>query len=125
MDDQLGSQRDNQRKFSGTETKIFDPRDPEGHGATEVYSASLAPGAPLSATGWEIARNPAGELAPLAGRTPLPVLRQRVGRAPKPMGGADLLCGRSRESLGAVHDWLPRMGWSEVGRSAGTSICCR
>lgn len=98
MDDQLGSQRDNQGEFSGTETKIFDPRDPasasqgaelldasvvkrhdqwwmymagqaEGHGATEVYSASLAPGAPLSATGWEITRNPAGELAPLAGRS--------------------------------------------------------
>lgn len=78
------------------ELKIFDPRDgstgsdgaelldasvalrgdqwlmylagqTHGSGATDLYQASLAPGAPLSATGWEITRGPGGELAPIAG----------------------------------------------------------
>jgi hypothetical protein len=81
----------------GTESKIFDPRDastaspgvelsdasvvqrnaqwwlylagqPGGHGATDLYSASLAPGAPLSAADWKLHRDAAGELAPLSGR---------------------------------------------------------
>jgi hypothetical protein len=82
------------KRLSGTEVKIFDPRDPStgaevldptivkrsdqwwmylagqahGCGATEIYSASLPPNAPLSATGWELTRNRAGELEPVAGR---------------------------------------------------------
>lgn len=80
------------------ETKIFDPRDPStgsggaevldatvvhrnsqwwmflagqaaGTGAPQIYSASLPPEAPLSATGWSLARNPSGDLEPLAGQT--------------------------------------------------------
>jgi hypothetical protein len=80
-----------------TEVKVFDPRDPatgtggsefldasvvrrdeqwrmylagqvDGHGATDLYSASLPVGAPLSATGWKINREEAGRLTPLAGR---------------------------------------------------------
>jgi hypothetical protein len=80
------------------EVKIFDPRDPSslsrgaelldatvlkrgdqwwmylagqasGFGATDIYSASLPPSAPLSAHGWNPTRTPAGELAPLAANT--------------------------------------------------------
>jgi hypothetical protein len=79
------------------ETKIFDPRDattaaygselldasatkrgeewwmvlagqPGGYGATDLYSAHLPKGAPLSASGWEPRRDAAGELAPLSAR---------------------------------------------------------
>jgi hypothetical protein len=79
------------------ETKIFDPRDPaiglngaelldstviqrdnqwwmflagqaNGYGATDLFSASLPSGAPLSAQGWTPTRNAAGELVSLAGR---------------------------------------------------------
>jgi hypothetical protein len=85
-------------QLSGTETKVFDPRDPAsesgsaelsdacvvdrenrhwmylagqpyGYGATEIYSASLLPKAPLSAQGWTPTRDPAGELEPLAGHS--------------------------------------------------------
>ncbi len=92
-----------------TEQKIFDPRDPStgsggaelsdatvvrrgdqwwmylagqaaGYGPTEIYSASLLPGAPLSATGWNLTRGPAGELIPLAGRTASAVWDGRGGR---------------------------------------------
>jgi len=81
-----------------TETKVFDPGDPTtgshgaevldatvvkrenqwwmylagqaaGYGPTEIYSASLPPGAPLSATGWTLTRDAAGQLIPLAGQT--------------------------------------------------------
>lgn len=81
----------------GTETKIFDPRDPStrtggaelldatvvqrgeqwwmylggqahGYGPTDIFSASLAPGIPLSATGWKLTRDAAGQLVPVAGR---------------------------------------------------------
>ena len=79
-----------------TELKIFDPRDSStgsdgaelidasvalrgdqwllylagqahGYGAPNLYSASLSPGAPLSATGWDIVRDAGGELVPIAG----------------------------------------------------------
>ena len=79
------------------ETKIFDPRDAstgsggaelldasithrrdqwylylagqkDGYGATDIYSACLPTGAPLSATGWQLRRGGGGELAPVAGR---------------------------------------------------------
>ena len=78
-------------------TKLFDPFDPatdsrgaevldpsvvyrdgrwwmclagqsEGYGPPELFSASLAPGAPLSSQGWTLTRNSAGKLTPLAGR---------------------------------------------------------
>ncbi len=81
----------------GEETKIFDPFDratasggsevldpsvvhrdsrwwmclagqAEGFGPPELFSASLAPGAPLSAKGWALTRAADGTLAPLAGR---------------------------------------------------------
>jgi hypothetical protein len=80
----------------GAEVKIFDPRDPStgsngaelldaavvqrgdrwwmflggqaaGYGPTEIFSASLAPGAPLSATGWDLTRDTAGHLLPVTG----------------------------------------------------------
>ncbi|KAA6456017.1 hypothetical protein DYQ86_26430 [Acidobacteria bacterium AB60] len=82
----------------GTETKIFDPRDaatgsggaevtdacvvkrgnqwwmylagqPKGYGATDLYSACLAPDAPLSVRGWTLVREADGSLRPLAGRS--------------------------------------------------------
>ncbi len=81
-----------------SETKVFDPRDgstgsggaelldatvvlrggqwwmylagqASGYGPTDIYSASLSPGAPLSASGWEITRNTTREVAPVAART--------------------------------------------------------
>lgn len=88
----------NLTKFGwGNETKIFDPRDPSthsdgaeltdssvvkrkeqwwmylagqasGYGATDIYSASLVPGASLSATSWKLTRDAAGELTPVAPR---------------------------------------------------------
>jgi hypothetical protein len=79
----------------GTEVKIFDPRDPaagtggtelvdatvvrrnghwriylagqpEGHGATNLFSASLPVGAPFSAHDWKLTRDESGRLVPLA-----------------------------------------------------------
>lgn len=90
--------RQSKRPQLRTEVKIFDPRDPstgscgaelldssvvrrdqqwwmylagqaDGYGATDLYSASLPPGVPLSATGWELNRNAERQLVPLAGRT--------------------------------------------------------
>jgi hypothetical protein len=81
--------------LKGTETKLFDPNDAStasngaelldssvvkrgdqwhmflagqahGFGAPQFYGASLAPHTPLSATGWNLARDPSGELIPLA-----------------------------------------------------------
>ena len=81
----------------GTVRKVFDPRDTStgsgdaelldpsvmqrgkqwwmylagqasGYGPTEIYSASLPSGTPLSAVGWNVTRGLAGEVAPLAGR---------------------------------------------------------
>ena len=82
-------------QLSGAEIKVFDPRDPaSGSGSAELsdacvvdrrtytgctwqvsptgteqlrQSASLIPKAPLSAQGWMLTRDPAGELEPLAG----------------------------------------------------------
>ena len=82
------------QSLGGLETKIFDPRDPSsgngaevldacvvkrgdrwwmylagqahGYGATQLFSASLEPHMPLSATGWRLTRDQSGELAPLA-----------------------------------------------------------
>lgn len=81
----------------GTEFKIFDPRDgstgttgdelldasvvrrsdtwemylagqAHGQGAPDLFSASLLRNAPLSVHGWTLARDPSGELQPLAPR---------------------------------------------------------
>ena len=41
---------------------------PGGFGTTDIYSASLAMGMPLSATGWKLTRGTKGELVPVAGR---------------------------------------------------------
>jgi hypothetical protein len=41
---------------------------PGGFGATDIFSASLATGAPLSAAGWKLTRGAAGELAATARR---------------------------------------------------------
>jgi hypothetical protein len=80
------------------ETKIFDPRDgstgssgeevsdssvvkrgdrwwmflggqAHGFGPTDIFSASLPAGAPLTATGWQLTRGLTGELQPVAGRS--------------------------------------------------------
>lgn len=87
-----------QTSASGSETKIIDPRDPSTgsrgaelldpslvkrgdqwwlylagqehrYGATDIYCASLAPGATLSPYGWKIVRGVAGKLVPVAGRS--------------------------------------------------------
>jgi hypothetical protein len=90
---------DGPRKLaSGVEIKVFDPRDSatgsdgaelldasvvnragqwwmylagqaHGFGPTDIYSATLPPGVPLSAKGWRLTRNPAGEVEPVAGRS--------------------------------------------------------
>jgi len=39
-----------------------------GYGPPELYSASLAPGAPISPSGWVLTRNSSGALIPLAAR---------------------------------------------------------
>lgn len=91
------------------ETKIFDPRDPaspspgddlldatvarrgdqwfmylagqaSGGGATDVFSASLSAGAPLSATGWKVNRTETGKLVPLAKRTLSAAWDEKGGR---------------------------------------------
>jgi len=86
-----------ERLLGGKETKLFDPHDSSsgkgaevldasvirrgdrwwmylagqsgGYGATQIFSASLDPGAPLSLAGWKLTREEAGELAPLAGQS--------------------------------------------------------
>lgn len=90
---------DNLRAFgSATEVKIFDPRDPasgsggaelldasvvqrddqwwlylagqaHGYGATDIFSASLPPRAPLCAAGWKLTRDATGDLVPVSGRS--------------------------------------------------------
>lgn len=89
---------DRGRQALATKLKIFDPRDAStgtggaelldasvvqrgaqwwmylggqahGYGPTDIYSASLPSGAPLSATAWELTRGAGGEVAPVAART--------------------------------------------------------
>jgi hypothetical protein len=52
----------------GEQWWMYLARQDDRHGATDLYSASLLPGAPLAATGWSISRDDAGRLTPLAGR---------------------------------------------------------
>jgi hypothetical protein len=88
---------DFRKAAAGTEFKVFDPRDPSagshgdelldasvvkrgehwwmylagqagGHGATDIFSASLPSGALLSATGWKVTRGGLGDLTPAAER---------------------------------------------------------
>jgi len=40
-----------------------------GYGPTDIYSASLPAGVPLSATGWKLTREAGGALVPFAGRS--------------------------------------------------------
>ena len=75
-----------------------------GEGPTDIYSASLPLGAPLSATGWNLSRGPAGELVPLAGR--------RFTAARDGNGG--------RHCPSYVRGWDPRKGrWVERINYAG------
>jgi hypothetical protein len=88
---------DSDHLFVGKETKLFDPQNAPygkgtevldatvirrggqwwmylagqagGYGATQLFSASLDPGAPLSAHGWKLTLDEAGELKPLAGQS--------------------------------------------------------
>jgi hypothetical protein len=77
-----------------------------GYGATDIYSASLPSGAPLSATGWNLTRRPAGELMPVAARV---FSRTRDGN-----GG--------RHSPSHVMGWDPRRGeWVERIYYAGAA----
>ena len=108
---------------SGSETKIIDPRDPStgskgaelvdpclvkrddqwwlylagqehGYGATDIYCASLAPGATLSPYGWKITRGVAGDLTPVAGRSVSSAWDGRGGRhCPSYVKGFDPLRG--------------------------------
>jgi hypothetical protein len=83
--------------LGGKETKLFDPMDSSpgkgtelldasvvrrgnrwwmylagqagGYGATQLFSASLDAGEPLSVDGWKLSRNEAGDLAPLAAQS--------------------------------------------------------
>lgn len=91
----------------GTEVQIFDPCDTatgseevadasvvkrneqwwmylagqaSGHGATDIYSASLLSGSPLSATGWKLTRSATGHLTPLAARRVSSVWDGKGGR---------------------------------------------
>jgi len=93
----IDAKSERQKGMSGSETKIFDPRDSStdsrgaelldpslalrgkqwclylagqqhGHGATDIYSAALAPGATLSPNGWQVTRDVSGQLIPAAGR---------------------------------------------------------
>ncbi len=145
----------------GIESKVFDPRDPatgsggaevsdacvvkrgnqwwmylagqaKGYGATDLYSASLPPDAPLSAQSWALTRDGDGNLKPLTGRgmsrnwdgrggKALSILCPRMGPGRRPMGRTHLLCGRSGESLGAIHDWLSAMERRRMGRSGRKS----
>lgn len=119
----------------GTAVKIFDPRDPstgssgaelldatvvwrsgqwwmylagqaDGYGATDIYSASLPPGVPLSAIGWRPNRDAAGKLAPVAGRS--------LSRAWDGNGG--------RHCPSFVKGWDPTTGrWSERIYYAGSA----
>ncbi len=88
---------DLKRSALGAEVKILDRRDPAsgsggdelldasvvkrgeqwwmylagqlgGCGPTDIYSASLLPGAPLSAKGWKVTRSAAGVLIPVTER---------------------------------------------------------
>jgi len=132
-----GCKMDDLRKpASRNEIKIFDPREAStglggaeltdasvvqrneqwwmylagqarGYGATDIYSASLPPGAPLSATGWKLTRGATGELVPVAGRN--------FSSAWDGHGG--------RHCPSHVKGWDPRKGeWAERIYYAGAAV---
>jgi hypothetical protein len=114
---------------AAAEVKVFDPRDPAtgtggaelldasvvhrhgrwwmylggqaaGYGPTDIYSASLPPGAPLAATGWTPIRDHSGQVAPLAGRTRSRAWDGDGGRhCPSYVAGWDPVAGRTVERL--------------------------
>jgi hypothetical protein len=129
-----GAMEINEHLLRGKETKLFDPPNAAadsgtevldasvvqrsdrwwmylagqkgGYGATQLFSASLDPGAPLSALGWKLTRDDAGELAPLAG--------QNVSRAWDGNGG--------RHWPSYVKGWNPhRHAWVERIYYAGAA----
>jgi hypothetical protein len=109
--------------------KIFDPRDPStgsggaelldasvvkradqwwmflagqaaGYGPTEIYSASLPPRAPLSASGWTLNRDAAGAPAPLVGRSRSQTWDGKGGRhCPSYVKGWDPVAGKWLERI--------------------------
>jgi hypothetical protein len=83
-----------------------------GRGATEIYSASLAPGTPLSAAGWKVSRLSTGELMPLARRTHSSKWDGNGGRhCPSYVTGWDPRTGKWVERIyyagAAEHLWGP------------------
>jgi hypothetical protein len=127
--------------MTSRETKIFDPFDPTTSaagselldpsvvfrngrwwmclagqaacdGPTEIFSAALPPGAPLSATGWQPTRDAAGVVQPLAGRTrSLPWDGNGGRHCPSYVTGRDRVTGRTVERIyyagAADHLWGP------------------
>jgi hypothetical protein len=113
----------------GTETKVFDPRDPatgsngaelldatvsrqgeqwwmylagqaKGYGPTDLFSASLPPGAPLSASGWQVSRDSEGNPAPLAARSLSSPWDEQGGRhCPSYVKGWDPAAGKWVERI--------------------------
>jgi hypothetical protein len=129
------------KQRSGTECKVFDPLDPatesggaeladpcvvnrenqfclylagqaHGHGATDLFSATLSPEAPLSSQGWALTRNHAGQLAPIAGRNSSFAWDGKGGRhCPSYVRGWDAASGAWVERIyyagGAENLWGP------------------
>jgi len=145
------------RLVAGVETKIFDPQnDPSGaevldasvfrrgdqwwmvlagqasgYGATQLYSASLAPGAPLSAADWKLARNEAGELEPIAPQAVSHAWDGNGGRhCPSYVKGWDPHKQRWVERIyyagAAEHPWGPyAIGYLEWNGEAWVSQPCQ
>jgi len=123
------------------ETKIFDPRDPSTasggaevsdatvskrgdqwwmylagqpgrYGATDIFSASLPAGAPLSAWGWALTRSADGQLIPLSRRDASNAWDGKGGRhCPSYVRGWDPAQGRPVERIyyagSSEHLWGP------------------
>ncbi len=71
-----------------------------GYGATELFSASLPPGAPLAATGWKLSRDSGGALASLAANTLSRPWDGNGGRhCPSYVAGIDPHTGRQVERI--------------------------
>jgi len=71
-----------------------------GFGPTDIFSASLAPGAGLAARGWNLTRGPNGELSPVAGRTLSEAWDGRGGRhCPAHVTGRDAHSGKTIERI--------------------------
>src|ERR1700722_11764350 len=150
------------KHLSGTEVKIFDPRDASngsggaelldpsvvkrgdqwwlylagqthGYGATEIYSASLPPQSPLTATGWNITRDAAGQLQPLAQRVLSSGWDGKGGRhCPSHVRGWDprkqawveriYYAGAGENLWGPYTIGFPRVGWRKMDGSARAGV---